>query len=884
MKKIVTLFFVSILILGSISFSQTSKNESFEKMKVLDIIDDDILAQQKITRTNLANIIFDLYGYSNDQEIYKSLDINDVNKESKNKFAIDFVIGKGIMTLENKKFRPNDNLTYAEVITALIRTLGYKDSFLKGTWPSNYFIKADELNIIKDDIKSDQLINHKQLSVILDEILDTKLVKKEIANNENYYLSDQTLLDRHKKIKVFKSIKIKEYELGDKNKRIISDQVDTNYLLKEDYNSEIIINQNCDIYIKNNHIIFIDYLKNDLNEKDLFIKNAYDEHPKKKIKVFEDDNFYKVTDESKVYVNGELVNDYAKYLNTETYGKFYFEKGELKFANLITWDLKDAIVLRKDLENKEIRYFDVAGNYATDISFKNYDNYEVIIKDKNNSYKSDLNKIKKNDYIYVSDKQVNSNRKVYVFRNYIDSRVNKIEGGYYALPLKMDVGQDNILDIAKNFAYSYNNGNKILAERNKTLAGMNALLEFNNMNAKMYKNYRNEIAYITADLNVEIDIYGILVRYSSNIDGKVQIFNKDGKRKTYEFEDLQEYDRLKEVAKEGDIIKYSLSNNNRMKSLEDNIEENIVKTNNIHTINSGDDFGEDTVIIEGKKYTVDSDTIFYDYTSQNKYSVDDMDWDSFENKEVEEEVSVIYKANEDNLKLLVIWDGLDGIKQTTKLGYVKNQYIQSDDTKIDVLPLNDENIKKYKVDDSYEDYYLYNRIFPYHIVSGNNFKPIKDPNLKFIISEVEKISNKYIYLKGNAYKKDDNFKVFLGSKISRETTIDQGDYVIAYVNGKKILLIDMLDSYKNFIRENGELIKIDLGDKYFEINVNGDVEKYYFSDQMEFIFNDGYLELNDKSKSLVQKLAESNVAHNEIVFYYNKETRKISKMYIKKNK
>lgn len=44
------------------------------------------------------------------------------------------------------RFRPNDNITYAEVVTVLVRLLGYNDN-LTGPWPTNYLAKAVELDI-----------------------------------------------------------------------------------------------------------------------------------------------------------------------------------------------------------------------------------------------------------------------------------------------------------------------------------------------------------------------------------------------------------------------------------------------------------------------------------------------------------------------------------------------------------------------------------------------------------------------------------------------------------------------------------------------------------------------------------------------------------------
>jgi len=44
-------------------------------------------------------------------------------------------------------FRPTGNLTYAEVLTLLLRALGYTDWDVEGSWPDNYINKANDLGI-----------------------------------------------------------------------------------------------------------------------------------------------------------------------------------------------------------------------------------------------------------------------------------------------------------------------------------------------------------------------------------------------------------------------------------------------------------------------------------------------------------------------------------------------------------------------------------------------------------------------------------------------------------------------------------------------------------------------------------------------------------------
>ncbi len=56
-----------------------------------------------------------------------------------------------IMGDPDGNFRPDDTVSYAEAITMALRVLGYKTVVeAKGTWPTNYIAKAEELDLLED--------------------------------------------------------------------------------------------------------------------------------------------------------------------------------------------------------------------------------------------------------------------------------------------------------------------------------------------------------------------------------------------------------------------------------------------------------------------------------------------------------------------------------------------------------------------------------------------------------------------------------------------------------------------------------------------------------------------------------------------------------------
>lgn len=78
---------------------------------------------------------------------------------------------------QNEEFYPDKNITYAEVVTYCIRMLGYGPVVdAKGTWPTNYLLKATELEVSDGvSLKSTDEITRGDLSLILWNTLNTKM-------------------------------------------------------------------------------------------------------------------------------------------------------------------------------------------------------------------------------------------------------------------------------------------------------------------------------------------------------------------------------------------------------------------------------------------------------------------------------------------------------------------------------------------------------------------------------------------------------------------------------------------------------------------------------------------------------------------------------------
>lgn len=165
MKKVLSLVLVIAMVLSSMSFAfagtftdvDAANNyykaiETLKALKVVDGYEDGTFkAEKAITRAEMAKLMVQLLGYG------------DLVTGSKSNFSdtqghwadawIALAAGRGIVVgTGDGKFTPDRTVSYDEAITMVVRGLGYTDNCneMKGTWPTNYKVKAAELKLTKD--------------------------------------------------------------------------------------------------------------------------------------------------------------------------------------------------------------------------------------------------------------------------------------------------------------------------------------------------------------------------------------------------------------------------------------------------------------------------------------------------------------------------------------------------------------------------------------------------------------------------------------------------------------------------------------------------------------------------------------------------------------
>jgi len=135
---------------------------------------------REITRAEFAKVAVIASGHGDAGDILKSTPskFSDVKTNEWYTGWINLAASQGyVKGYPDGTFRPNDKITNAEVVTVLLRLLGYNDN-LPGDWPTNYIVKAVALEITKGiSFDAKAFAVRGEVFMMADKALDTEMVK-----------------------------------------------------------------------------------------------------------------------------------------------------------------------------------------------------------------------------------------------------------------------------------------------------------------------------------------------------------------------------------------------------------------------------------------------------------------------------------------------------------------------------------------------------------------------------------------------------------------------------------------------------------------------------------------------------------------------------------
>lgn len=165
----ITLIYVPVNASADINMQNDCANALIDLKIMQGYEDGSLRLENKIKRSEFATLVIKMLGYENDTDISSvKISFKDIKKTHwAYKYAVLSTKYNLIVGTPDKKFMPDNYITYAEALTILIRSLGY-ESTLQGKWPENVINKSVEIDLSKNlDLQKDKQITRGEMSVMV---------------------------------------------------------------------------------------------------------------------------------------------------------------------------------------------------------------------------------------------------------------------------------------------------------------------------------------------------------------------------------------------------------------------------------------------------------------------------------------------------------------------------------------------------------------------------------------------------------------------------------------------------------------------------------------------------------------------------------------------
>ncbi len=214
MKKVLSLILAMAMILSSFSFAfalpsdveGTEYENAVARLAALDIIvgyeDGTFRPGNSITRAEFAAIAIRMLGM---EDIANGSVANtkfpDVRVTHWASGYINLASARGIIVgYSDGTFKPEDQVTYSEAITMLIRLLGYEPALNSNEWPSNYLTKASEIGLtLGVKFNYNDPAKRGVVSILSNKALDIDLMDlaEVTSGDQTWKITDYTLLTKY---------------------------------------------------------------------------------------------------------------------------------------------------------------------------------------------------------------------------------------------------------------------------------------------------------------------------------------------------------------------------------------------------------------------------------------------------------------------------------------------------------------------------------------------------------------------------------------------------------------------------------------------------------------------------------------------------------------
>ncbi|MDP3386284.1 MAG: S-layer homology domain-containing protein [Eubacteriales bacterium] len=246
MKKILSLVLVIALVLGSFSFAfaatvpaDVTNDDQVEAVNVLMALgivngypDGTYKPERVVTRAEMTKLLVEALGYG--QLAGGTAQYSDTAGHwAEGYIAIATGIGL-VQGYPDGTFKPEATVSFDEMITMVVRALGYTDESLKGTWPTNYKIKAIDKGLYENTTAQSGGAQRGNVAVVL---FNALFLEYGTVNADNVWVSSlEALITKLGAMKDVITVQFADVEGEDKLDSVV-DLMDYLYMTVEAYTS-----------------------------------------------------------------------------------------------------------------------------------------------------------------------------------------------------------------------------------------------------------------------------------------------------------------------------------------------------------------------------------------------------------------------------------------------------------------------------------------------------------------------------------------------------------------------------------------------------------------------------------------------------------------------
>ena len=603
--------------------------------------------------------------------------------------------GQGLIKgVGNDRFDPESKVTYGEAVTMTVRALGYKDEFLRGTWPGNFVAKGNELDLLKNiTYASNGRANRGDIAILVNNSLDAKVVKQtSFGDNSRWEETGKTLLQDRLRIEkvddqVITSVPRTSTALKSNEVRVGN----TTYRVAAGIAVNDLLGSRVNIYTRtvngNNTIIYFDL---QTREADI-ARGTIDNIGGGKIKLLfsnGSDKEYDLADTPNVFIGneGKTLADLQGLAGTKYARVVLNDNGKVAFIEAYGIEAESIVVRSVDVDKKVITGLKGIQDDSK-VRLGEKDGLKIFL----NAKEASLADLKAGDVVYTSTVKEGDKDFTYAFvsRNVLEGTLGSLKPG----SLKIN-GKD--YDVATAFA-TYSMTNDTQAPKTYNEAAFGEIGDSIGKTVRAYLDINGKVRHLVADVQETTDtIYGVVTRaYLEQGNQAIRVQTATGEVAYVFNKDIT-------APAKGDIVSFKLTKEGKINN--DNfaiitaaadLDSALLDTDEV-TITS---FDKDRGFIAdstNERYYISDKTVFMQYYDNGAVGPAVIKWDDIKGRTPAANLRAVIVKDGIDTKFVVFTDNYN-LTADAKVGYVTGNPYYDGDWKVDVT-LPDGGKATYKVD------------------------------------------------------------------------------------------------------------------------------------------------------------------------------------------